>query len=134
MSDNARSAEWYRNTYRDISTSGIVATGTAGAANLILCPTNHTIYIQKVTFMSKTSAAQTVIFQDDSTTNVALHVEASVTAGLFRTIDYGARGFALTAGEGLDIVGTAGPAYLYVIEGYARQTSAVASTTINRYI
>ena len=134
MSDNARSAEWYRNTYRDISTSGIVATGTAGANDLILCPTNHTIFIQKITFMSKTSAAQTVSFQDSSATLLALLVEASVTAGLFRTIDFGARGFATTPGEAFEIVGTAGPAYSYVIEGYARQTSAVASTTINRYI
>ncbi len=132
IASGVRSAEWYRSIYRDMSIGGIVAAATAGVSNAIVCPTAHTLFIQKITFFSKTAAAQTVSFQDDSATVLALLLENSITAGVFRTIDYGAKGLPLTAGENLDIVNTAGPAYSYVVEGYARQTSATASTTIAR--
>lgn len=131
-----RSASWYRGFYRDESVSGIVATGTAGANNAIAVPSStHTLYIQRISVNIQTSAAQTITFQDDANTPVvALSIEASAAAGTIRTIDFGARGFALTEGKNLDISGTAGPAYSYSIEAYAKQTAAGQSTTINRTI
>lgn len=131
------SAEWWRQTHGDRSVSGIVAAATAGVDNAIAVPSaNHTIYVQKITVNIKTSAAQTITFKDDdgSSPKEALFIEASAAAGAIRTIDYGAKGFALTAGKNLDIAGTAGPAYSYSIEAYAFQAAAIASTTINRTI
>lgn len=135
MADTPRSADWYRNTYRDASVSGLVAAGTNGISNLITILANHTIFIQRITVNIHTSAAQTITFQDDSGSQKPLFIEASAAAGTVREVDYGARGVALTAGENLDIVqGGAGPAYEYSIEAYQRQTSAIDGTGVNRII
>src|SRR3990167_3520918 len=105
-SNHARSPEWYRAAYTDISTSGIIATGTAGLADAIATKGSlWTMYIQKITVVITTLGAQTITFQDDATTPVvALVIEASAAAGVIRTVDFGARGFALTEAKNFDIV------------------------------
>ena len=134
MADASRSADWYRSIYRDATVSGIVATGTAGIDNVIaVLDTKHTIFVQRVTITFHTLGAQTVTVQDDASTPVkVLTVEASAAAGTIRTVDFGAKGFACTEAKNLDIVGTAAPAYSFVIEAYQRQTAVAQSTTINR--
>lgn len=132
-----RSAGWYRQTYTDLSTSGIVnATGT-GLDNAVAVPSaNHTIFVQRITFNSLTSAAQTITFKDDNSTALTvLFIEASVAAGTIRTVDFGARGFALTQGKNLDLVNAAtGPAYSWAVEAYAKQTATFADTSVARTI
>ena len=132
----AKDYGWYRRVYQDASVSGIVATGSAGADNIIAVKSSlYTIYVQKITVNIKTSAAQTINFQDDAGTPVvAAHVEASAAEGVVRTFDFGAKGFALTVGKNLDISGTAGPAYSYSVEAYQRQTGVDQATTIDRTI
>lgn len=131
-----RSAEWYRRTHTDVSTSGIIAAATGGATDVPAVPsTKHTLFLQKITVNIKTSAAQTISFQDDAGTPVvALFIEASAAAGVIREVDFGAEGFALTEGKNLDISGVAGPAYSYSVEGYAKQTAVGQSTTVDRII
>lgn len=133
---SANSPEWFRATYTDVSTSGIVATGTAGIDNVIVVPGSlWTIFVQKITVVMRTAAAQTISFQDDAGTPVPAYVvEASAAAGVIRTIDFGARGFALTVAKNLDISGTAGPAYSFAIDAYARQTATGQSDTVTRII
>ncbi len=129
----SKSAEWYRRVYRDLSTSGIVAAATAGAGNVCVAPdAKYTIFVQSITVTIKTAAAQTITFQDDSGTIQATIIEASAAAATIRTVDFGAKGLALTVAESLDIVNTAGPAYAYAIQAYARQTVVAQSTTVNR--
>jgi hypothetical protein len=133
---SAKSPEWYRAVHTDVSVSGIVATGTAGVDNAIVVPGSlWTIFIQKITIVIRTLAAQTISLQDDANTPVPAYVvEASAAAGVIRTIDFGARGFALTEAKNFDISGTAGPAYSYAIDAYARQTATGQSDTVTRII
>ena len=74
-----------------------------------------------------TDAAQTITVRDTASTPVnVLEIPASAGDGSVHEIDFGPRGFALTADKGLDILGTAGPAYNYVIDAYSRQTIGTA--------
>ena len=92
-----------------------------------------TNYIQKITVNISTSAAQSITFQDSAGTPiVVMFIEASAAAGTIRTVDFGARGFALTEGKALNISGSAGPAYSYAIDAYQAQTSAGQATTTDR--
>jgi hypothetical protein len=134
MSGVSRSGEWYRSIYRDATVSGIVAAATAGVDNVIaVLDAKHTIFVQRITVTVNTLGAQTITFQDDASTPVKVFtIEASAAVGTIRSVDFGAKGFALTEGKNLDIAGTAAPAYSYVVEAYQRQTAVIASTTINR--
>jgi hypothetical protein len=134
VAGSARSGEWYRSTYRDATVGGTVVAATAGVDNAIaVLDANHTIYVQRISVTINTLGAQTIIFQDDASTPVkVLFIEASAAAGTIRSVDFGAKGFPLTAGKNLDIAGTAAPAYSYEVEAYQRQTATIASTTINR--
>lgn len=136
MYSSAKSAEWYRQTYADASVSGVVLAAASGADNVIAAlDTKHTVYVQRISVNIKTSAAQSITVQDDAGTPIiVLFIEASAAAGVIRTIDFGARGFALTEGKNLDISGTAGPAYSYSIEAYQKQTSPAQATTTDRTI
>jgi hypothetical protein len=135
VAQNPRSAEWYRNTYKDVSTSGVVLAAGAGAAAIVALAASFTIFIQKITVNISTTAAQTITFRDNAGTPIIVaFIEASAAAGTVRTIDFGSKGFALTEGKQLDISGVAGPAYSYAVEGYIRQTSGVAASTIDRTI
>lgn len=136
VAQNPRSAEWYRSTYGDASTSGVVLAAAAGLDNAIVVKSaKHTIMVQAITINIKTSAAQTITIRDDNGTPIdVLVIEASAAAGTIRSINFGAKGVALTEGKNLDIVNTAGPAYSWSIEAYQVQTSASASTTADRTI
>lgn len=135
MSDvNPRSAEGYRASYTDLSTSGPVLAAGAGVNDVILVPgAKWTIFVQTIFMSITTSAAQTITVRDDAGTPVPLFiVPASAAAGTIYKLDFGAKGYALTEGKNLDIFGTAGPAYIYTIEAYARQTGVTQSTTTDR--
>lgn len=131
---NPRAADGYRSIYLDASTSGIVAVGTAGVDNVITAlNAKTTIYIQTIEVTIHALGAQSITFQDDAGTPVkVLTIEASAAAGTIRIVDFGSKGFALTEGKNLDIVGTAAPVYSYAIEAYQRPTTAGQSTTVDR--
>src|SRR3990167_6792307 len=125
--EKSKSAEWYRTIHKDRSVSGSIAAATAGIADVIAAKTGVTIYVQRVHISITTDAAQTITVQDNASTPVhVLEIPASAGDGSVHEIDFGPRGFALTASEGLDISGTAGPAYNYVIDAYSRQTPGTA--------
>lgn len=136
VNSNPLAADGYRSKWGDASISGVVLAAGTGAADAIAVKSaKHTIFIQKITLFIKTSAAQTITFQDDASTPLdAYIVEASAAAGVIRSIDYGARGFKLTEGKNFDIVNTAGPAYSYAVEAYQAQTSPSQATTSDRTI
>lgn len=123
-----------------MSVSGVVLAGAGGAAGIIVPPTTTpanalTIYVQSITVNIKTSAAQSITFQDNASTPIVVNfIEASAAAGVTRTINFGARGFALTLGKQLDISGVAGPAYSYSVEAYADGPALTQATTSDRSI
>ena len=125
----AKNYGWYRRVNQDVSVSGTVAAGAAGKDNAIVVPSSaHTIFVQKIHLDIQT-AGQVITFQDDAGTPVVIATIASTVTGPV-TIDFGDRGFALTEGKNLDISNTATPVYSYSVEAYARQTSAVAASSI----
>jgi hypothetical protein len=128
--NGARSPEWYRRIYRDKSTSLQVAAASAGQAGVIAAVTGHTVYVQRIVVAILTSAAQTITFRDTAGSPVSIAIiPASAAVGTIYNFDFGARGVALTAEKGLDISGTAGPAYTVSVEAYARQTSALSQAS-----
>ena len=133
----ARSAEWYRNTYRDASISYtiVAATDYSTASEKITVLTGHTIFIQKIAVNVTTDNAATQLFQDDASTPIiAAGTKASPGIGPI-LFDFGARGFALTEGKSFEHkMSGAGLAATVTVEAYQRQTVAVGvpSTTSNR--
>lgn len=136
MAGAANSPEWYRATFTDISTSGFVASGATGAPAIVASGASGTVFVQKITTNIVVSAAQSITYQDTANTPVVVdRIEASAASGAVRTIDFGAKGYALTEGKALDInLSAAGCAFSYSVEGYRKQTATSASTTINRTI
>lgn len=130
---NPKSAEWFRDTYVDISTSGIVLASGAGAAAVVALKAGWTIFVQKITIVITTVAAQTITVRDNAGTPVNILL-LPVSQATPVTVDYGARGFGLTVSKQLDIAGTAGPAYAYVIEGYMQQTNVSQAFTNDRTV
>lgn len=133
---NSRAAEGYRSTYTDLSASGGVLAAAAGSAGVVAPPSvKHTVFLQRLFVTITTAAAQTITFRDTTGTPlVFLIIPASAAVGTVYSIDYGARGLALPEGKSLDIAGTAGPAYTYVIEAYTRVVlpTYLQATTIDR--
>jgi hypothetical protein len=126
---SAKNSGGYRRVYRDVSTSGVVGSAGTGVDNAIAVPsTKHTIFVQKIHVDIQTDG-QVITFKDDAGTPVVIATIAADVTGPV-TIDFGDRGFALTEGKNLDISNTATPVYSYTVDAYARQTSAVAASSI----
>lgn len=119
----------YRRIYGDLSASGVVTASGTGINPAVKCPSaNHTLYIQRVVISITTAAAQTITVEDTAGTPVPIAVVPASATGSFE-VDFGDQGMALTAGKDLKIVNTAGPAYGWMITGYAKQTSAIAAVS-----
>lgn len=135
MSNNARSPEWYRAVHSDASGSGAVAAATASTTGVVATSTKHTIFVQKITFVITTSAAQVISIRDSAGTPVVIgSIAASAALGSVYTVDFGARGFALTEGKDFLFTQTAGPAYSYSFDAYQKLTTPGQATTIARTI
>jgi hypothetical protein len=94
--------------------------------------TSHTIYVQRLTYVPHTVAAQAISIQDASTGKKLGLIPASQATPY--TIDLGELGYPNTAGENLRAVpAAAGPAGQFNVEGYQKLTSTVAfdSTAAN---
>lgn len=135
----ARSPEWYRARYTDVSASGFIGTATAGQAGIITAPADakFAIYVQKLTVHIHASAAQQITFRNSNAATQAdnvMVVAPSAAQGTILTVDFGARGYPLPAGTNLDIFGTAGPGYVWAIDAYAERTATEAATTADRFV
>lgn len=133
MASNPRAADGWRETYTDLSGSGVVATSDA-TKTLATCPSaKHTVFLQRITVVITTSAAQLITIKDSAGTPVEIaSIAASTAKGTVYTVDFGSRGYALTEGKDLLMTQTAGPAYVYAIDAYAKLTTADQSTSVNR--
>jgi hypothetical protein len=130
-----RSASWYRGTHVDASVSGVVGTSDASTTAITALSASHTVFVQRLTVVITTSAAQIITVKDSAGTPVVIgSIAASAALGSIYTIDFGARGFALTEGKNLVLAQTAGPAYSYTVEAYQKLTTAGQGTTVNRTI
>ena len=135
MASNPRAADGYRETYTDLSGSGVVATSDASTTLATVPSAKHTVFLQKMTVVITTSAAQIITIKDSAGSPVEIgSIAASAAKGSVYTIDFGSRGYALTEGKNLLMTQTAGPAYTYAIDAYAKQTAAGQSTTADRII
>jgi len=132
---NPRAADGLREIHVDASTSGIVLAAAATTTAIAALSTKFTIFVQKLTIVITTSAAQIITIKDSAGTPVVIgSIAASAALGSVYTIDFGSRGFALTEGKDLVIAQTAGPAYSYSVDAYQKQTTAGQATTVNRTI
>lgn len=135
LANGVRSPEWYRAVYSDASVSGVVAAATASTTAITAKSSLFTVFIQKLTIVITTSAAQIITIADSNSSPVVIgSIAASAALGSVYTIDFGARGFALTEGKNLVLSQTAGPAYSYSVDAYQKQTAPGQSTTVDRTI
>lgn len=98
------------------------------ANKTLLSPTtvNNQLFIQKLTFVSKTAAAQVILLQDTTSTPIVIGtIPASVAAGVAYVLDFGPRGMPLGVGKNLVTSNTAGPAGQIHIEAYERLGATV---------
>jgi hypothetical protein len=121
----------YRRWYADKTADVDLATGDGGKANVITCRSaNHQLFIQKISYLPITSAAQAITFQDTANTPVKIGVvPASQTSPII--LDYGPAGRALTAGKNFSLANTAGPAAAVHIEAYEKLTANIDLTTLS---
>jgi hypothetical protein len=132
---NPKAADGYRQVYADASVSGNVVAATASTNAITALSAKHTVFVQKLTVVITTSAAQIITIADSNGTAVVIgSIAASAALGSIYTIDFGSRGFGLTEGKNLVLSQTAGPAYSYTVEAYQKQTTAGQSTTTDRTI
>ena len=124
MSSSAKSAEWYRAQYTDISGSGEFVAATDDTT-LVTGKTGWTIFIQKIIAYVDTSAAQSVAFQDNASTPKKIaEIPATPQDETRWEFDWGARGVPLTEAKNFVAnVSAAGLAFDVVWEGYSQQTA-----------
>lgn len=135
VASNPKAADGYRVIHSDASTSGNVVAATATTTAIAALSAKFTIFVQKLTIVITTSAANIITIKDSAGTPVVIgSIAASAALGSVYTIDFGSRGFALTEGKDLVMAQTAGPAYSYTVEAYQKQTSATQATTTDRVI
>lgn len=97
---------------------------------IVAARTSHTLYIQKLTYVPTTVAAQAITLQDTTTGNKYGLIPASQATPY--TLDFGEQGIPVTAGEGLKgVPASAGPAGNFVFEGYQKLTSVLAYDSAN---
>jgi len=131
MANPAKAAE-YRRMFRDETiTYALTAATDPDRAPLITClNSKHTIYVQRIAVHVTTSAAQAITFRAQTTTTVIPAVlPASAAAGDQHVLIDLEEGYALPAGEHLEVSGTAGVAGLIQVQAYQRLTPGAAGIT-----
>lgn len=124
MANTVKAAE-HRRMFRDESiTYQLLAATDPDRDPLIAClNSKHTIYIQKISVHVTTSAAQAITFLAGTTaTVIAAILPASAAAGDVHVLLDLEEGFALPAGEDLNVSGTAGVAGIIEVIAYQRLT------------
>lgn len=121
MANSVKAAE-YRRVFKDVSLTYALAAATDPDRTPAIACSNakHQLYIQKIKVFVSTVAAQAITFVASTTaTAVAGVLVASAAAGENVVLD-SEEGFALPAGESLNVSGTAGVAGVVYIEAYER--------------
>lgn len=96
--------------YQDVSTTRDFA-ATDGNLTLITGKTGYTIYIQRIIVSIKTSAAQTITFEDTNSSAVYVNkIPASPGVDTRWDFDEGPEGKSLTSAKSLQMTMTAGNA------------------------
>lgn len=114
---------------RDASINLDVA-ATDSNLTLITGRANHTLYVQRVIFTVKTSAAQTITFEDSNSSKVYVcKIPASPGADTRWDFDFGPEGKALTSGKNLLMDMTAGNAGHVEINAFLKPDAVVAATS-----
>ena len=122
MAANSIKAAEYRRVFRDESITYRLAAATDPDRDpLIACQNSkHQLFIQKISVHVTTSAAQAITFQSGTTSVVVAVLPASASAGDEHVLIDLEEGFALPAGEDLNVDGAAGVAGLIHVQAYQR--------------
>ena len=113
--------------YQDCSTTANFA-ATDGNLTLITGKTNFTIYVQRIIVVIKTSAAQTMTFEDTNSSAVYVaKLPASPGVDTVWQFDFGPEGKALTSAKNLVLTMTAGNAGHYEILAYFKPDAVVTA-------
>lgn len=110
----------------------VLATDATAQLAGVLTPksANHQLWIQSISVLPTTSAAQALTFQDSASTPVKIGTfPASTATPLF--FDYGSQGWPLTTGKQLDIICSAGVACSIHIEAYEKLVGPIAQASTN---
>jgi hypothetical protein len=113
----------YKHTYTDKTTDVDYAASAVGNA-ITPKTTNHTLFIQKITYSPGVVAAVAISVDDDGAGGVIALIPASQATPI--TIDFGPKGLALTQGANLDIAAAAGVSGRFHIEAYERLTGVIS--------
>lgn len=92
---------------------------------------NYTLYVQRITYVPTTVAAQAITVKDSAGTPV-LQALIPASQALPYVADFGPEGHPLTAGKNLTCSNTAGPGGQFKIECYAKLTSVIAIDNANQ--
>lgn len=113
----------YRRNNQD-KTADVTLAATDGGKNDVIAVknANNQLFIQRISYVPVTVAAQSVTFKDDNSSALTIAVVPSGQTLPF-VADFGPEGVALTAGKNLDISNTAGPAAQIKIEAYQKLVS-----------
>ena len=121
-------AAFLRNFYRDKTTNKSWATTDTNSAGVgaISCLPGFQIFVQKISAVIETSAAQSMEFKsEDGTVKVGI-INASPTTGFLNVADWGDEGKPLPIGDDLIItVSAAGNGVEIHIEAFMRQINTL---------
>lgn len=100
--------------------------------DLIAARTNYTIYVQRVTYVPTTVAAQAITVKDNAGTPVPVALIPASQATPY-VADFGPEGLPLTAGVKLFATpAAAGPAGRFKVEGYYKLSAALNHLAANQ--
>lgn len=119
--------ERFRRIHKAVSANLTILAGVdPSASNIIACPANHTIFIQRIVIPITTDNAATLTFRDNAGTPVIIAV-TKASPGIGPIVhDFGADGIPLTEAKGLDLAASgAGLAGRVHVSGYAKLTAVV---------
>lgn len=92
---------------------------------------NYTLYIQRITYVPTTVAAQAITVKDSAGTPVLVALIPASQATPY-VADFGVQGLPLTAAKDLVCSNTAGPGGRFKIECYAKLSAVIAHTAANQ--
>lgn len=102
------------------------------AKDLVPVRTNYQFFIQRLTYVPTTVAAQAITVRSKTTTTAHYALIPASQATPY-VMDFGPEGLAVTAGEVLEAVpAAAGPAGRFSVEGYYKLSSVISYLATNQ--
>ena len=103
----------------------------SAADDLVAARTNYQYYVQRLTYVPTIVTANAITVRSKTTTtNIYALIPASQATPY--TADFGPEGLAVTAGEILEAVSTAGPQGWFRVEGYYKLSSVIGAHAANQ--